>query len=246
MIVSLAINFPLSIESGHAQATNSSLFQCQSSSNQNGQVYTPNIPDFYFNDVNAAANFRTDGSADLTQSQTRGVTYIFTVPPESPLRNCSGTVVSLQYCYQARDIDIGQNRNVFNLLFLTQNGMDFTVNGRITRKARPRNNRCTDPNSGGIQQICCEITSLTGLNIYNRFHIPSSSFAFGVVIRNGNVRPLTFTTSAIEYHVEQYQAALGANGPSLGNTFTFTDSSRVNNGSSLLFRFFIGSNLYRY
>ena len=195
-----------------------------------------------------AADFRTGGGANLTTSRN-GFTYIFTIPPESPLmRNCSGTVVSLQYCYQARNRDIGENRNIFNLLSLTQNGLDFTVNGRITRQARPRNNRCTDPNSGDIQQICCETTSLAGLNIYNRFHIPSSNFAFGVVIRNGNVRPLTFTTSATEYRVEQYQAALGANGPSLGNTFTLADSNRVNNGASLLFRFFIGnfSNLHSY
>ena len=225
------------------QSQTTSIFQCQSSSDQNGLVYTPNIPDFYFNDMNAA-NFRTGGRANLTTSQD-GITYIFTIPPESPLmRNCSGTVVSLQYCYQARDSDIGRNRNIFNLLFLTQNGMDFTVNGMITRQAHPRNNTCTDPNSEAIQQICCETRSLTGLNIYDRFHIPFSSFAFGVVITDGNVRPLTFTTSATEYHVEQYQAALGANGPSLGNTFTLTENNQVNNGASLLFRFFIGSLLW--
>ena len=183
-----------------------------------------------------AANFRTGEGANLTTSQD-GFTYIFTIPPESPLRNCSGTVVSLQYCYQARDSDRNGNRKVFDLLSLTQNGTQFTVDRKITRQARPQNNRCTDPNSRGIQQICCEITEL---NIYDRFHIPSSNFAFGVVITNVNVRPLAFTTSALEYRVEQYQAALGANKPLLGSTFTLADSSRVN-GGSLLFRFFIGT-----
>ena len=231
----MQILIPLLIETGHAQITNSPLFQCQFSSNQNGQVYTPNIPDFYFNDRNAEVNFRTN----LTTSP-HGTTYIFTIPPESPLRNCSGTVVSLQYCYQARSSDIGprKTRSVFNLLFLTQNSMNFTVDRKTTIQARPRGSKCTEPDRG-IVQICCEITSLTGLSIYNRFHIPSSNFAFGVTIGNENVRPLTFT-STTEYHVQQYKAALGANKPSLRSTFTLTNNTRVNDGF-LLFRFFIGS-----
>ena len=36
----------------------SSLFQCQPYTDQSGLVYTPNIPDFYFSDVNAA-DFRS-------------------------------------------------------------------------------------------------------------------------------------------------------------------------------------------
>ena len=183
--------------------------------------------------MNAAANFSTDDSADLTQSQT-GITYIFTVPPESPLRNCSGTVVSLQYCYQARNGDRENNRTVFNFLSLTQNGMHFTVNRRISTRTIPSNTICTKP-SGNIQQICCDNTSLS---IYNRFQIPSSSgFAFGVVITNRNVRPLAFTNSASEYHIEQYRKEQLRTDP--GSKFTFLSSEQVN-GGSLLFRFFIG------
>ena len=180
--------------------------------------------------MNAAANFSTDGSADLTQSQT-GITYIFTVPPESPLRNCSGTVVSLQYCYQARNGDRENNRTVFNFLSLTQNGMRFTVNRQISTRTIPSNTICTKP-SGNIQQICCDNTSLS---IYDRFQIPSSSgFAFGVGITNRNVRPLAFTTSQTEYQVEQYRTSLGTTNP-----FTLASNEQMNN-SFLLFRFFLG------
>ena len=180
--------------------------------------------------MNAAANFSTDGSADLTQSQT-GITYIFTVPPESPLRNCSGTVVSLQYCYQARNGDRENNRTVFNFLSLTQNGMRFTVNRRISTRTIPSNTICTKP-SGNIQQICCDNTSLS---IYDRFQIPSSSgFAFGVGITNRNVRPLAFTTSQTEYQVEQYRTSLGTTNP-----FTLASNEQMNN-SFLLFRLFLG------
>ena len=193
----------------------------------------PIIPDFYFNDSNAAANFRTDGSANLTQSQFRRLSYIFAIPPESPLRNCSGTVVSLQYCYQARNSDIGRNRTVFIFLSLTQNGMNFTVNRRIFIRTTPSNTICTN-SSGSIQQICCDTTTL---NINNQFQLPSSNFSFGVAINNPNVRPLAFTTSSTEYHVEQYKASLMLTNS--GTMFTLSTSEKVND-SFLLFRFVIG------
>ena len=179
-----------------------------------------------------AADFRTGGGANLT---TSGVTYIFTIPSESPLRNCSGTVVSLQYCYQARDRDIGITRDVFNFLSLVQNGLQFTVSSRLTIQTTPQNSICTDP-SGSIQQICCDTSSL---NANNQFQLPSSDFTFGVVITNSNVRPLAFATSTLEYRVEQFQAALGADGSTPGNNVTLGANTRVNDGS-LVFRFIIG------
>ena len=220
------------VGSGHTQ-TSSSLFQCHSSSNQNGLIYTPNILDFYFNDVNAA-NFRTGGGANLTTSRN-GFTYIFTIPSESSLRNCSGTVVSLQYCYEARNSELRKTNDVFNFLSITRNNLLFTANSRLTIQTTPQNSICTDP-PGGIQQICCDTSSLSA---NNQFQLPSSDFTFGVVITNSNVRPLVFTTSALEYRVEQFQAALGADGPTPGNRVTLGDNTRVN-GGSLVFRFLIG------
>ena len=205
------------------------------SSDQNGLIHTRNIPDFYFNDSNAAANFRTDGSANLTQSQSRRVAYIFTIPPESPLRDCSGTVVSLQYCYQARNRDIERNRtvNVFIFLSLTQNGMCFTVNRQMFIRTFLSNTICTN-SSGSIEQICCDTTTL---NTSNQLQLPSSNFSFGVVITYGNVRPLAFTTSSTEYHVIQYRTFLGLTNS--GTMFTLSSNERVND-SFLLFRFVIG------
>ena len=196
----------------------------------NGSI-PPIIPDFYFNDSNAAANFRTDGSANLTQSQFRRVAYIFTIPPESSLRNCSGTVVSLQYCYQARNRDIGISRTVFIFLSLTQNGMHFTVNRRIFIRTTPANTICTN-SSGSIEQICCDTTTL---NANNRLELSSSNFSFGVVITYGNVRPLAFTTSSTKYHVKQYRTSLGNS----ETMFTLSSNEKVND-SFLLFRFVIG------
>ena len=141
-------------------------------------------------------------------------------------------MVSLQYCYQARNRDRGRNRTVFNFLFLTQNSINnFTVIRNISIRTIPTNGKCTDPQNN-IDQICCDNTSLS---IYDRFQLPSSNFTFGIEISNVNVRPLAFTNSAIKYSVEQYQVAQGAaNGP------TINETTRVTNGS-LLLRFFIGN-----
>ena len=149
------------------QSQTTSIFQCQSSSDQNGLVYTPNIHDFYFNNVNAA-NFRTGGGANLT-TPISGATYIFTIPSESPLRNCSGTVVSLQYCYQARDRDIGMTRDVLDFLTLVQNGLQYTVSSSLTIQTTPRSSICTDT-SGSIQQTCYDTSSL---NANDQFQLRS-------------------------------------------------------------------------
>ena len=76
-------------------SASAALFQCQHSTFQDGQVFTPNIPDLYFNHTYAA------DMEDLLMRPRNGLTYFFTIPPESAERNCSGTVVAIQYCYRS-------------------------------------------------------------------------------------------------------------------------------------------------
>ncbi len=206
-------------------------FQCQSSSDQSGLVYTPNIPDFYFNDVNTAG-FRTNDRANLTDT-VNGVTYFFTVPAESASCNCSGDVVSIQYCYRARYRDIGTSSNVFNLLAVDRNGLQFTINNREVIQIESRNMRCAGP-QGDIQQICCDTTPLSG------FQIPSSEYTFGIVITNNSVRPLAFADSVREYRVEQFRASLGTAGPQLGSIVNLTEGDRLTDRALLLIRAIIG------
>ena len=220
-----------------ALGTSESLYQCMHSREQTGQVYTPNIPDFYFNHMNAA-NFRTGPRANLTAAKD-GIAYIFPIPSESPLRNCSGTVVSLQYCYQARNIDIGMNQFVFKFLSLVKNGLDFTVSDNIRISTIPQNRMCTRWGRQKQQIICCDNTSLQPTN---QFIIPPTiNYSFGVVVRNQrSFRLLTFAPSAMKYHVGQYQASLGTNSPS--GTFTLTDTNCIQSSSLLLLRFFMSKN----
>ena len=208
-------------------------FQCQSSSNQKGLVYTPNIPDFYFNHVNAA-DFRSGDGSNLTDTD-RDTTYFFTVPAESASRNCSGDVVSIQYCYQVRNRsrDRVTNSSVFKLLAVDRNGLQFTIINSTTIQTTPQGIICTNPQAGGIT-ICCDITPLSGL------HIPASEYTFGIVITNRNVRPLAFANSAREYRVEQFIASLDTTGLQPGSTVTLTEGNLLRDRALLLLRAIIG------
>ena len=149
-------------------------------------------------------------------------------------RNCSGRMMSIQYCYQARNEDIGNTRDVFRFLSLTQDGLQFTVNMNVIIQTTPLNSICSDF-PGSLQQICCDTMSLS---VSDQFQIPPSTYTFGVVNINNNVKLLAFANDIREYQVEQYQALLGLSIPP-GNKFTLTENAQVNQ-SLLLLRFLIG------
>ena len=218
--------FPPTVNSLQAQ-TQPSLFQCQPSSEQNGQVFSPNIPDFYFSDVNAA-EFVIGSSSNLTAASS-GVTYIFTTPP--PLPNCTGTLVAVEFCYQVFN-NANDETDIFNLLFLTRNGFDFTVDSQFTVRSTPESSRCTNPN-GPIRNICCDRADLPSPVSF------SSSYSFGVVVVNNMVQPLTFASTVTQFNFEHFQVALGVPGPPVGNAFSLGSSSLVNR-PLLLMRFFTG------
>ena len=212
------------------------LFQCQPSTDQSGRFYTPNIPDFYFNDVNAA-NFRSGGGANLTTSSI-GVTYIFTIPAESSERNCTGNIVAIQYCYETRNVQIGSNEiNVFNFLHMNRSGLVFTVTGSFTERTSPRDRFCTSP-MGMIQQVCCDTATL---DMMDQFQLPTTSYTLAVMIINNDALPLAFVPSATEYRHEQLLAVLGSSAPQPGNIITLGPNDVVTGQSLLLLRFILGN-----
>ena len=211
-----------------ALGTSESLYQCTHSREQ---VYTPNIPDFYFSHMNPAV-FTT---VNLTASQ-HGVTYIFTIPSESPLRNCTGTVVNLEFCYQARNEDKRKRIEIFKFLSLIQNGSKFSVSRRFNVSTNPQRRICTNPPMSS-KLICCDVKPLGSRN--NKVSITSTNFTFGIVIQNQHARLLAFGPSATKYHAEQYQVALGFR-HSRGATFMLNESTLLNNQSLLLLRFLLG------
>ena len=216
------------LDSSYSQT--SQLFQCQPTSDPSGRLYTPNIPNFYFNDVNAAA-FRIGSSANLT-TPTGGnrFGYIFTIPAD---RDCTGSVVALQYCYQAKNRNIGDRNGVFKFAHLTRNGHQITLGNSFDVQTTPQNDACTAP-MGAIQQICCATTTLSATN---RFQIPSPSYTFAIILIGSDIQPLQFAASATEYRYEHFQMGLGTS-IIPGNMLTL--DSAVTDESLLLLRFIIG------
>ena len=164
-----------------------SSFQCHIFSDQSGVFhYTPNIPDPYFDHENLGVF-----STNLTLPE---VTYIFTLPPLSPERNCSGRVVALQYCYRANlertSGQIGQTQKIFDFLSMSRDNFQFTVISTISIHSTPSNSICRAVViSGSIQFSCCDVTSLT----IRQPAISESSFTFGIrTSRNSDIRPLAF------------------------------------------------------
>jgi hypothetical protein len=207
-------------------AQTSALYLCQPTSNpSSGQVYTPNIPDSYFNTASLSTN---------TVTPTRnGFTYFFTLPP----RDCSGSVAVIELCYRAeltnRQISSSQPLNVFELLMVSRQGLLFTFTSRSIIQAIPSSSSCVvaGPKVGPhTPHDCC-----TSVIPPNEFQIPSSSYTFGVRLMNtANARPIAFRPSVQQFLTWQFQAASST---TAGNQVTLPGS--VPDGI-LLLRFIIG------
>ena len=212
-------------------SASAALFQCQHSTLQDGQVFIPNIPDLYFDHTNAASQ------NNLFIQAGNSFTYFFTIPPESAERNCSGTVVAMQYCYQIRQILLNSIQDVFSFRLVTRDEFEFTVTSSFTVRTTPhQENECTQVSSSN-RYLCCDTTTLSD----NQLSISPERYTFGVTIINAaEVTPFAFRDDT-EFVVEQFQAALGL---TLQNTpYTFGLSTMVTRGL-LLMRFLIGKNLH--
>ena len=216
-------------------------FLCQPSSDQRGQVYTPNIPDSYFNHE-AVAQFRP---VNLTSVLNRR-TYIFAVPPVSAERNCSGDVVGFQYCYQTTDANVQNeaSKNLFNFLSLTQNEFEFTVNESFVVKFTSSNTTCVPPPSGTtVQQVCCDTTTLGSEEV---FHLPRSNFTFGIVTRAA--RLLAFEDATLVGQVKLFEEELATRSSLLpaGDNFTLTETEPREDGFLPIIRLLIGKTVNYY
>lgn len=191
----------------------SCLFECNTE--EDGLVSTPNISDPYFI-APMAAQLRTNSPLPTLMTTVAGLTYVFTIPSvlESQ-RDCSGSAVALEYCYEARNSHFKEEKDLFYYLSLTRDGGSFRVNNKfLIELTSSEDSDCTDDLSGAVGRICCGRYTLQPSNIID---ITSSSYSFGVVVRD--LRLLAFTTTATDYNYPQYQMSLGGNGPSVGGTF---------------------------
>ena len=226
----------MSIDNSHAQDT-PSLFECQPTTDQSGQVFTPNIPESYFNHTNALALTQ---QGNLTSLSVKKMTiFVFTTPPET---TCSGTVLAVEFCYLAFDEEIdSEDREVFRFMSLSRLGHQFTVIDFKPFKieANPRKAICSVLVEDS-QYICCDTYTLP---VNKQFQIPSSEFtSFGVVTRRNEneFRPLTFSGVNTEFRFPHLRGIPTGNPDNTDRTFTFPAGDLQNEGSLLLLRLIIG------
>lgn len=155
--------------------------QCQPTTRE---VYTPNIPNFYFKPENAVA-FSSGDEANLTTLQL-AQTYILPLPPVSALSNCRGAVTSVQFCYTARQEDLSRAIPVFTILSQLQGEPEFVVGNPSPIESTPQDR---DSSGNGTEElICCDQITPTSdqfaaVSIYG--------LVLGVPIRNYGLLAIT-------------------------------------------------------
>ena len=200
-------------------------------------MFTPNIPDFYFDHENAG-NFRTaNPEANLT-TLSPYITYIFTIPAVSAERDCSGAVMAMQFCYEygGNDENLGTVISEFEFLSLTRNGLDFTVIDSFTVQTTVSERVCTDDLPEDVQRVCCSYGISEGSPELN---IPSSEYIFGLALTGDVFRLLAFNPSASEYNFDQFQVA--GFSPPPGTTTPLSNGTLETAHSLPLLRFFTGT-----
>ena len=211
--------------------TDFSPFLCQPSTSQGSgqqQVYTPNIPDFYF-DPETAVAFGTSPEFNLTTTIFNTFnTFVYTLPPESALRNCTGTVTAIEYCYLASQLDTS-SMEIFELHILTRDGSLFQIERSISIWSTPTSSICHPASL--FDMVCCDTTTLNG---GGTFHLPPSNFSFGVTAEFTQL--LIFTDSAVEYNVQHFEVQL----PLFSSIFAVSVRDSLSFESLLLMRFHAG------
>ena len=163
--------------------------------------------------------------------------YIYTIPPESAQRNCSGTVTAVEYCYKATMPELQQTKDVFYILSLTPSTQEndkikFTVNRRININSTASDSICTSipDRTYAWHLVCCENKSL-------EYQFPSSNFTFGIVARK-DFRLLFSTNTTTEYIYRKFFHNESVLDASTQERNRFSSSNRLTNMSLLLLRFY--------
>ena len=177
------------------------LFNCQPSSEISGHLYTPNIPDFYFQSQNAD-NFRNINITTLDierriDDELSASTYIFMLPQESETgRNCSGSIRFIQYCYEAVRRDGPPSEMIiFHLLIDTRMDDPPGIGFRLRAIQDTPCNAANDQDT----VVCCSFADISSENLV----IESNPFRFGIVTHSGEdaPQPLSFDERVLDsYH----------------------------------------------
>ena len=201
------------------------LFQCQPSPEKLGLYYIPNIPDSYLKQTGDNEN---EDESTISTTKDKSI-YIFTIPPKSDVRNCSGTLVSIKFCYEAKRKYFGKNIEIFTLVSLNKNGFIFEVIHRIPITTTPMKSVCTEMDNLS-DYMCCDIKQL----LMPQFQLNISSFTYGIFLQDYKL--LQLISELRDHHYQQYQVPLRT----LPTTFTSEQDDLKNEESLILLKFFLG------
>lgn len=169
--------------------------------------------------------------SSLALSERGNVAYIFTFPSLSVERNCSGKIVAAQFCFTTN-----HDTFIMVIFFLNRhNDNEFLVQN-IYHVQVQTGTICSSPNifpgNDSEVQVCCGTHAFAAAEM---LHISSTEFAFGVTKLSDPL--LTFSTSNIEYQVQQHQLCIAGR---IGDTITVSESNITTQALPLL-RFLIGT-----
>ncbi len=168
-------------------------------------------------------------------SLAANTTYIFTVPPVSTLRDCNGTVVAMQFCYEYEG-SLGTTINAFEFLLLNRDGSEATVIRSFTVHTTPLDSTCAGDLQGDVNRVCCSNATSDDFGL---LQLPVSDFTFGISFnKEFQFLLLAFDNTVSEYHFDQFQVPTIS--PSPGTTAALTQINFKRDRSPPLLRFFIG------
>ena len=209
------------------------LFQCQpSSSPGNEQTYSPNIPDIYFHHTNIS-----ESTTNLSAYRS-SISAEYNVFRVGMLQDCTGTVMSVQYCYRGpRSLSVENSETtIFQLGIGTlTDGSEpfFDPNSQfslIPVQSVPDGSKCTSADGTDII-TCCDKTDINQFTYYNS----NDNFAYVLGVDSSSDVQLLAFAGLDQFDLNAYQVV------NFGQQISLVGSFRVELGLPVL-RFFIGIN----
>jgi hypothetical protein len=147
-------------------------------------------------------------------------------------------VSAVEYHYNSYGFDLWNEKLIFTLLTLEQNGRNFTIRNVINVTSTPTADICNalDVN---LEHVCRDTLQLDAVN---NFDLPTPNFAFGIIARSGEFGLGDLLTYDIDspYAVEHYRPSTVEN-TTVGTTISVESLSRER--QLRLFKFIISKSV---
>lgn len=159
---------------------------------------------------------------------------IFPVPTRS--LNCSGEVTAVEFYYIgfADEVRLGTAHQVFSLLILEQKNFTFEIKDVIDVNTTASSKSCRNQSVTSSSILFCH----DGMQLQenDRFSLPESNFAYGIVPLSSTVKLIQYRDDSIlESQIQQFSLPISALGTAaVGNSITVSESNTTLEAFTLL------------